>query len=129
MNFFYSFIIGLIMLRYFPQRIDRTIETLNSKPMQSLVAGIVLVFLLPIVMLMLLITILGVPFALTLLSLTVVGFYTAKILSILWLSTHLFRRFEFKNHKKLYFAFGLIGTYHQSSRGIHAAFSVGGLVI
>ena len=76
--------------------------------MQSLVAGIVLVFLLPIVMLMLLITILGVPFALTLLSLTVVGFYTAKILSILWLSTHLFRRFEFKNHKKLYFAFGLI---------------------
>ncbi len=108
MNFFYSFVIGLIMLRYFPRRVDRTIETLNEKPAQSLVAGIVLVFLLPITMLALIITILGVPFALTLLSLTVVGFYTAKILAILWLSTHIFRKFEFKKHKKLYFAFGLI---------------------
>ena len=108
MNFFYSFIIGLIMLRYFPQRIERTIVMLNTKPAQSAVAGIVLIFLLPIIMLAMIITILGVPFALTLLSLTVVGFYTAKILSILWLSTHLFRRFEFKRHKKLYFAFALI---------------------
>ncbi|MCB1109424.1 MAG: hypothetical protein KDK64_00435 [Chlamydiia bacterium] len=108
MNFFYSFIIGLIMIRYFPKRIERTIEMLNTKPAQSAVAGIVLIFLLPIIMLALIITILGVPFALTLLSLTVVGFYTAKILAILWLSTHIFRRFEFKKHRKLYFSFGLI---------------------
>lgn len=108
MNFFYSFIIGLIMLRYFPQRIHRTIEMLNIKPAQSAIAGIVLIFLLPIIMLALIITILGVPFALTLLSLTVVGFYTAKILSILWLSTHLFRRYEFNKHKRLYFSFGLL---------------------
>lgn len=110
MNFFYSFIIGLVMLRYFPQRIDRTIDTLNKKPAQSLVAGVVLLFLLPITMLALLITILGVPFALALLSLTVVGLYTAKILAILWMSTHLFRKFEFNKHRRLYFAFGLI-TY------------------
>jgi hypothetical protein len=108
MNFFYSFIIGLVMLRYFPQRIDRTIETLNRRPAQSLVAGVVLLFLLPITMLALLITILGVPFALALLSLTVIGLYTAKILAILWMSTHLFRKFEFENHRRLYFAFGLI---------------------
>lgn len=111
MNFFYSFIIGLVMLRYFPQRIDRTIETLNKKPAQSLVAGIVLLFLLPITMLALLITILGVPFALALLSLTVVGLYTAKILAILWMSTHIFRKFEFKKHRKLYFSFGLIAYF------------------
>lgn len=108
MNLFYSFVIGLIMIRYFPQRVEQTIQTLNQKPAQSLVAGIVLLFLLPIIMLMLIITILGVPFALTLLSLTVVGFYTAKILSILWMSTHIFRKFEYKKHKRLYFAFGLI---------------------
>lgn len=111
MNLFYSFIIGLVMLRYFPHRIDRTIETLNKKPAQSLVAGIVLLFLLPITMLALLITILGVPFALALLSLTVVGLYTAKILAILWMSTHLFRKFEFKKHRKLYFSFGLIAYF------------------
>lgn len=108
MNFFYSFIIGLIMLKYFPQRIQRTIEMLNMKPIQSLIAGIVLLFVLPMTFLALIITILGVPFALTLLSLTIVTFYTAKIFSILWLSTHIFRRFEFRRHKSLYLAFGLL---------------------
>jgi len=108
MNFFYSFVIGLILLRYFPKRVSRTIEMLNTKPAQSVIAGIVLIFLLPLIMLALIITILGVPFALTLLSLTVVGFYSAKILSILWISTHLFKRFELKKHRKLYFAFGLM---------------------
>lgn len=111
MNFFYSFIIGLVMLRYFPVRVDRTVETLNKKPAQSIVAGIVLLFLLPITMLALIITILGVPFALTLLSLTVVGLYTAKILAIFWMSTHLFRKLDFKKHRRLYFAFGLIAYF------------------
>ncbi|QVL58089.1 MAG: polymer-forming cytoskeletal protein [Simkaniaceae bacterium] len=108
MNFFYSFIIGLVMLRYFPRRVERTIETLNSKPAQSLVAGIVLLFLLPVTMLVLLITILGAPFALALLSLTVIGLYTAKVFSVLWLSTNIFRKLEFKKHRRLYFSFGLI---------------------
>ncbi len=108
MNFIYSLVIGLILFRYFPQRVERTVKTLNERPLQSLVAGAVLIILLPIIMLALIITILGVPFALTLLSLTVVGFYTAKILSIFWLSTHLFRRFDFKKHQKLYFTFALI---------------------
>lgn len=111
MNFFYSFIIGLVMIRYFPYRIERTVETLNNKPAQSLVAGIVLLFLLPVTMLALLITVLGAPFALALLSLTVVGLYTAKILSIIWLSTHIFRKFEFNKHRRLYFSFGLIAYF------------------
>ena len=108
MNFFYSFVIGLIMMRYFRRRIDRTILALNQKPLQSLITGLVLVFLLPLTFLALIITILGVPFALTLLSLTVVTFYTAKVLSILWVSKLLFYRFDFQKHMRLYFAFGLI---------------------
>ncbi|MGE0197195.1 MAG: hypothetical protein AB7N99_06550 [Simkaniaceae bacterium] len=108
MNFCYSFVIGLIMLRYFKLRIDRTIDTLNRKPLQSLIAGIVLMILLPLAFLVLIITILGVPFALALLSLTVVSFYTAKVLSILWATKLLFYRFDFQKHRRLYFAFGLI---------------------
>jgi len=108
MNFFYSFIVGLILIRYFRPRIDRTIDTLNQKPLQSLIAGVVLLFLLPITFLAFVITILGMPFALTLLSLTVVTFYTAKILSILWVSKLIFYRFDFQRHIRLYYAFGLI---------------------
>lgn len=108
MNFFYSFVIGLIMMRYFRKRIDRTIDALNHKPFQSLVAGIVLIFLLPITFLVLIITILGVPFALALLSITVVTFYTAKILSIIWATKLALYHFDFQKHMRLYFAFGLI---------------------
>ena len=108
MNFFYSLVIALIIIRYFPQRIDRTIWALNHKPLQAIVAGLVLIIVLPLAFLALLITILGVPFALTLLSITVVSFYTAKVLSILWLSKHIFRKFDFQKHMRLYFTFGLI---------------------
>lgn len=108
MNFFYSLVIGLIMIRYFRKRIDRTIDVLNQKLLQSFIAGIVLVVLLPVVFFAMIITILGVPFALTLLSLTVVTFYSAKILSILWVSKLIFFRFDFQKHMRLYYAFGLI---------------------
>lgn len=108
MNFLYSLVIGLIMIRYFPQRVHRCMDTLNQKPLQSLVAGAVLLFLLPIAFLALIVTILGMPFALTLLSITIVTFYTAKILAILWVSKFIFQRFDFQKHMKLYCAFGLI---------------------
>ena len=62
----------------------------------------------PLVVLALLITIVGVPFALTLLAINVISLYTAKILSILWISKHLFYRLDFRKHIRLYFAFGLI---------------------
>lgn len=111
MNFFYTFVIALIMMRYFPQRIEGTLYALNHKLLQSFIAGIVLVILLPLLFLALLITIVGVPFALTLLAINVISFYTAKILVIIWGAKHLFRRFDFKKHKRIYFAFGLIIYY------------------
>ena len=68
MNFLYTFIIGLILIRYFHHRIARTITTLNKKPFRSILAGVIMLFLLPLLSLILLVTILGVPFALTILS-------------------------------------------------------------
>jgi len=111
MNFFYTFVIALIIMRYFPQRIDDTLYALNHKPLQALIAGVVLVILLPLLFLVLLITIVGVPFALTLLAINVVSFYTAKILAIIWAAKHLFHRFDFKKHMRFYFAFSLIIYY------------------
>lgn len=108
MNFCYSLIIGVIMIRYFRYRIDGGLLALNQKPLQSFIAGGILLLLLPLTCLMLIITILGVPFALTLLSLTVVTLYTAKILFVLWGSKILFYRFEFQKHIYRYFSCGLI---------------------
>jgi len=111
MNFFYTLVIGLIMMRYFPQRIEGAIDALNHKPLQALIAGVVIVVILPLLFLALLITIVGVPFALTLLAINVISFYTAKVLTIIWLAKHIFRRFDFTKHRRIYFAFGLIIYY------------------
>jgi len=111
MNFFYTLVIALIMMRYFPQRISCAVDALNHKIFPSLLAGIVIVIILPLLFLALLITIVGVPFALTLLAINVISFYTAKILTIVWLAKHIFRRFDFNKHRRLYFSFALIIYY------------------
>ena len=111
MNFFYTLVIALIMMRYFPQRIRGAVDALNHRLFQSLIAGIVIVIVLPLLFLALLITIVGVPFALTLLAINVITFYTAKILTIVWLAKHIFRRFDFNKHRRLYFSFALIIYY------------------
>ena len=114
MNFLYTFVIALILMRYFPERITRSTEALRSKPFQVLVAGMTLVILLPLIFLLLLITILGIPFALTLLAVNVIGFYTAKILTILWLTDDLVRRFHIKPRPRLYF-FCMLMIYYAVS--------------
>jgi len=111
MNFFYTLVIALILMRYFPQRVENSYHALNHKLFQSLVAGIVLVIILPLLFFALLITIVGVPFALTLLAINVISFYSAKIITIIWLARHIFRRFDFSKHRRLYFTFGLIIYY------------------
>ena len=108
MNFFYSLIIGLILMRYFPKRIEYASYALNYRPIQSLIAGVIVLFLLPFSCLILLITILGVPFALALLSITVVSFYTAKLLPLFWLSRRFFSKWKWKSHPQLLFTVILI---------------------
>lgn len=104
MNFLYTLGMALLLFRYFPIRLEDSIKVLNQRPLQAFLTGALLLFLLPIACLMLLITIVGIPFALTLLAINVISFYTAKIFSIFWFSKSLFCRFDYKRHKKLYFS-------------------------
>ncbi len=108
MNFVYSLVIGLIVLRYFPKRIERATYVLNHQPMKALIAGIVVLTLLPLSCLLLLMTILGTPFALALLSVTILGFYTAKLLPLFWLKKRLISKGKWTSHPQWLFAFLLI---------------------
>ncbi len=110
MNFLYSLIIGLIVLRYFPKRIDRAIYVLSHRPIKALIAGIVVLVLLPLSCLLLLMTILGTPFALALLSVTILGFYTAKLLPLFWLKRRFASKGKWASHPHWFFAFLLL-TY------------------
>jgi|GEM_PF-1011501 len=108
MNFLYTLITGLIMLRYFRRPIDQAVLTIQNKPLRSFITGLTCISILFLTSIALIITILGIPFALTLLSFTIITFYTAKIISILWISKYLFYRCDFKEHIFLYFTSGLI---------------------
>ncbi len=66
--------------------------------MKSFFYGVLLLVLLPLVFLLLLITILGVPFALTLMAFNILGFYTAKVYSILWVSNWLGEKVGLHRH-------------------------------
>jgi cytoskeletal protein CcmA (bactofilin family) len=111
MNFCYSLIVGLILIRFFPQNIARAVAAIDRRPLYALLTGIVIVIVLPIAFLILLITILGAPFALTLLALNVIGLYTAKVITIFYVMSAILRKVDFRRHIRLYFLIGLTAYF------------------
>jgi cytoskeletal protein CcmA (bactofilin family) len=87
MNFLFTIAFGWVLIRLFPSKLSKTIEVLNHRPISCIFAGVVMLVILPLLCVLLLITVLGAPFALALLALNILGFYTAKIFVILWLTS------------------------------------------
>lgn len=107
MNFLYTLGLGLILMRYFPQSIKRAVGALLQNPIHTALVGIVVLVLLPLLSLLFLMSVLGVPFAITLIAVNVFAFYTAKIFTVLWLEKLLFRK-RFEKHKQVFFTLGLM---------------------
>lgn len=109
MNFLYSLAIGLILIKIFPKRLESALASLKQKPWSSFAVGLLLLVLLPLASLILLMTVLGVPFALTLIALNIIGFYTAKVFTIFWASDAVLSRFTLlKKNKGLSFTIVLV---------------------
>jgi cytoskeletal protein CcmA (bactofilin family) len=86
MNFIFSFVLGCILIKLFPNKYSGCLEVLRRRPGKTFMVGVLVALLLPLVCLLLFITILGVPFAIALIALNILGFYSAKIVTILWLA-------------------------------------------
>ncbi len=108
MNFIYTFVIGLILIKMFPKNLEAALHAIQSNPLKALCYGIMILILLPLAALILLMTVLGVPFALTLIAANIIGFYTAKVYSIFWASNWLFGKIRFKPNRLPGFTCGLI---------------------
>ncbi len=108
MNFFYTLVVGLILLKIFPKNLEAALHALKDHPWKSFSYGVMLLVLLPLVSVILLMTILGVPFALTLIAANIIGFYTAKIYSIVWASNWLFTKAKFKANRFPILCLGII---------------------
>ncbi|OGD86591.1 hypothetical protein A2Z23_02160, partial [Candidatus Curtissbacteria bacterium RBG_16_39_7] len=74
-----SFIIGLLLLKFFPTYTQRTVNIVAQKPWASLGIGFLTVVLTPIVFVILLITIIGIPIAMILLATFLIVVYFTRI--------------------------------------------------
>jgi hypothetical protein len=108
MNFIYTFVVGVLLVKLFPKNLEAALDALHKTPGKSLLFGLMLLVLLPLASLILLMTILGVPFALTLIAANIIGFYTAKIYSIFWVSNALFKKIGVKTNPFLRLFCGLV---------------------
>jgi hypothetical protein len=111
MNFLFTFVVGVVVIRWFPKNLHRAHEVLSTHPIKALGVGVVLLIALPLASLILLMTVLGAPFAIALLAINVLSFYTAKIFSISWASNLLARKLRVKAGSITIFALGLVAYY------------------
>lgn len=110
MNFFYTYIMGLIAMRFFPRKVKGALRAIEERPIMSFFSGLVVLVLMPLLFGALLLTIVGAPFALALLALNVFGLYTMKIFVIFFILTRLFPR-HFEEHRRLFLFSGLVSYF------------------
>ena len=111
MNFLFSFVIGWLFIKLFPNKLKRTLLGLKNSRWRALGMGVLVVIILPISCLLLFVTILGFPLALALVAISLLGFYAAKIFPILWVSNLVFPKMHLKKNSLFAFFLGLVGFF------------------
>ena len=111
MNFLFSFVIGLVIIKFFPRRVKGALSLLEKRPWKAFWVGLLTTILLPLACLILFITILGFPIALALVALSLLGFYSAKTFPILYFSNRLFPKIGLKKNSLVTFFSGLVAFF------------------
>lgn len=108
MNFIYTFIGGLIIILFFPKFLNKQVAIIDRNWLRCLGYGVVLFIVLPILSICLFMTVLGSSLGLALGALTLIAFYLAKILTIMWASHRIAQKRRFKIKPIGLFAIGLV---------------------
>lgn len=87
-----TLLIGLALLALFPGFTRDTVTVLKTAPWGSLGVGFALFVLNPLLILLLLLTVVGIPFALILLALYLASLYIARLFVIFWAGQALLKR-------------------------------------
>jgi len=111
MNFLFTFVVGIFLIRMFPKNLQAGLDALNKHPLKALGLGVVLLIALPLASIILLMSVLGAPFAVALLAINILTFYTAKIFSVSWASNYLAEKVKWRAGPIIIFACGLVVYY------------------
>ncbi|HEX7455982.1 MAG TPA: polymer-forming cytoskeletal protein [Candidatus Nanoarchaeia archaeon] len=106
-----TLVIGLLLIAFFPKYNRETVSTLRRRPWVSLGVGFLTVVVTPIVFIILLATVVGIPLALILLALYLISLYLARIFIIFWAGSWILERTGRKVHEVWAFVSGLFVYY------------------
>jgi hypothetical protein len=104
---FSTLILGLLLLKFFPNFSESVVGHLRSKPLKSFMGGITVLLLVPVVFGLLILTIVGIPLGFVLLFASSVVLYIARIFVILVIGNILMNRIGTTKHKMPAFFAGL----------------------
>lgn len=85
MNFLFSFVFGVIYIKWFHKGFRNALQALKARPWKAAGVGLLALILLPLICVLLLVSILGFPLALVLIAFSLITFYTAKVIPIIWI--------------------------------------------
>lgn len=94
-----SFIIGIALIKFFSAYFDNTTSVVAQKPWLSLGIGFLTAIVFPFALLLLLVTIIGIPIAVFLIFILAVFFYTAKIFVSFVIGQLILKQFNKDFHK------------------------------
>lgn len=80
-SLFSLLVVGLVLISLVPKKVLEVQEEMVKRPGPSLGWGLVYFFIIPIIVILLMITIIGIPLALIIIPLYLIGLYVAKVLA------------------------------------------------
>jgi cytoskeletal protein CcmA (bactofilin family) len=107
-SFISTLVLGLLLIRFYPKFIRRGIHNLQHESLKVLGLGFLILFLTPVVIFLLGITVIGLPMAAVVLALLLLYLYLARIMVIAWAGQRLFAWIGKCQYEKWSFAAGLM---------------------
>ena len=107
-SFFSTLLLGLLIMRMYPKFFQQGIKHLQQEPLKVVGLGFLFLFLTPLLVGLLSITIIGLPLAAVILAVLIVYLYVSRILVIAWAGHRLFAWFGKGQYEKGAFVGGLL---------------------
>ena len=107
-SFISTLILGALLIHFFPVYNRAAVSTLKKRPWASLGVGFFALFVTPMVVVILLVTVVGAPLALILTAVYFIGVYLARIVVILWVGAFIFERFGKEVRERWALVVGLV---------------------
>lgn len=98
-GFLVALFIGFVMLRVFPRRMAHMKEIMVASPLKSLLIGLLFMMITPFTILLLCLTVIGIPLAFIWLFGLVIVIYFAKIVVGYWLGSVLFKKLNLRERR------------------------------